>query len=84
MHALQMSVSELYSTEQSKNDSFLKVCEWLSSICFMNDWLAGLLSSGALMDSEDNGETDDFKRARTAERGEAEEAVRPVRVSSAK
>jgi hypothetical protein len=85
IQALQMAEMESNSTVQSKNESFVKVCAWLSSSCFINDWLAGLLSSGALIESEDSGDADDFKRVRIEERGDVEEAVvSPGRVSSAK
>lgn len=51
----------------------------------INEWLAGLLSSAALIENEDNGDADDFKRARMEERGDVEESlVGPDRVSSAR
>jgi hypothetical protein len=80
-----MSEMESKSTVQSKNDSFVRVCAWLLSNCFINEWLAGLLSSGALIESEDSGDADDFNRARMDERGDVVEVVlRPGRASRAK
>jgi hypothetical protein len=85
MHNVQMSDTESRATMQSKNDSFFKVCAWLSSSCLINEWQPGLFNSGALIAREDRGDADDLKRARTEEKGDVKEvAVTQGRASSAK
>jgi hypothetical protein len=54
-------------------------------VCGVIEWLAGFLNSEALMERVDNGDAEDFKRAKMEERRDAEEVdVRPGRVSSAR
>jgi hypothetical protein len=51
------------------------VCAWLSNSGLINEWQAGPFNSGALIASEDSGDADDFKRARTEEKGDVEGTV---------